>query len=165
MDLSHTNTIQEGVTSKSGAKTTLNLVALFAIISGTIFKMMHWKGADILILFSTIMLLSTIYYVYRDTQRNNNDGTSNLMLAGLMFMLIVSGLFKRFHWEGANILLIVAAALTLITVLYLIFRKGEMRLPKQFAITFVLYVMYIMGAVSFLSSKTQVILDQALQNQ
>ena len=165
MDLSQSASLPTDSASAAGTKTIVNLLALFLIIAGTVFKKMYWAGADVILLTATLALLATLIFLYRDLQETTRNGTATMLLTGLLFFLIVSALFRRFHWEGSTVLVIAAGVVALVAAVYLIFRRDEIRLPKQLAITFILYIIYIVGAVSFLSLETQAVLDQALQNQ
>ena len=158
----HHNMHNDTVTH-SGAKTAVNLIAFLTVIGGTVFKMMHWPGADMLILASTVALLATIFYLYKDMNVYGSDSTTTMMLSGFMFLLMVGTLFRRMHWEGARILGFASLALAIIVALYLIFKKEEMRLPKQFAIVTVLYLIYIAGA-GFVSARAAEILEANMPN-
>ena len=160
MDFAHPNQIgNQAAVSNSGAKTSVNLLALFTIIAGSLFKTMYWAGADILILVSTVALLISVFFMYRDMQQSGTDSTTTFLVSGLLFLLVLSALFRRMHWEGGQILVMAAIAASIIAAVYLIFRRGDIRFPKQFAVAFLLYIMYIMGAISGLLGRMQAMAD------
>jgi hypothetical protein len=88
------------------------LLNLFAF--GSIFKVIHWPGANIMFmgglgLFALLFLPLAVVHSYRDNGRKN----ATLYFAGFFcaFFCIISALFKVLHWPGASIMLAVSIPL------------------------------------------------------
>ena len=119
MDVTHNNLNHDGV-SNSAAKTAVNALAFLAVLAGTIFKMMHWPGADMLILASTVLLLGSVFFMYKDMAAYGNDSTVTMLMSLFMAILLIGTMFRRFHWEGARIVGFASLALAIILSLWLI---------------------------------------------
>ncbi len=91
------------------------LLNIFAF--GSIFKIMHWPGANIMFtlslgLFSLVFLPLAIMSSYK----NSESKSVILYLSGFIcsFICIISSLFKIMHWQGASILLLISIPLPFI---------------------------------------------------
>jgi hypothetical protein len=87
------------------------IVLLNIFLFGSIFKIMHWPGANILIiiglgLFACLFLPLAVYESYKNETR---EGLGAVYLTGFisLFISILGALFKINHWEGANFLLLI----------------------------------------------------------
>lgn len=90
----------------------LGVVVPVLIITGTLFKMLHWPAAGILItlgLFATGILFLPVFVMVRirDTRQQNESVPMGLYLTGMIAgMVTITGtLFKVQHWAGAGILI------------------------------------------------------------
>lgn len=154
-----TQTTQEsGAISQSTAKTVVNVMTFLMVLGGTIFKMMHWEGADMLILTGTLLLLISVVFLHRDMAAIGNDSPTTGLVTITMVVLVISTLFKRMHWEGGLMAAYISVALIVLLSLVLILKKEALRLPKQFGIFMLLYLIYIAGA-GFVSSRVAQVIE------
>lgn len=84
------------------------LTSTFFLLAGTFFKLMHWPGANIMIVLGAALLVLgyyplLLYYKLREAPGNE----SLLHLSGYLGMTLttVGVLFKIMHWPSANVLL------------------------------------------------------------
>lgn len=100
-------------------KTTMKIFGVVAPILmalGALFKIQHWPGAGVMLtlgffLLTFVFLPSAIYVSYREVSNRTRLFTH---LSGFFagFLFAISFLFKIQHWPGANIAMLVAAAIT-----------------------------------------------------
>ncbi|MBL8002210.1 MAG: hypothetical protein JNL05_09640 [Flavobacteriales bacterium] len=83
-------------------------LAFAGYLIGILFKILHWPGANIILLTSgglAIIMLGTLLV------RKPGPMTVQLQLPALLFgslmAALTGGLFKVMHWPGANVLLLV----------------------------------------------------------
>ena len=157
-----TQTTQEsGTISHSSFKTILNVLTFITVLGGTIFKMMYWEGADMLVLVGTLLLLFTGVFLHKDMAAIGADSLTTALVTVTMVVLVISTLFKRMHWEGGLMAAYVSVALILLLTLVLILKKETLRLPKQFGIFTMLYLIYIAGA-GFVSARAAQALESTM---
>lgn len=104
------------------------ITAAATFITGSIFKIMHWPGANALIILGMItssLIFLPIFFLFKknETVENKNKlilaiGTIN----GILFC--VSSLFKMMHWPGAHILWILTIGLMVLVFIPLFFFNG-----------------------------------------
>lgn len=94
------------------------MISVFGFIAGAIFKVMHWPGANLLLL-SSILIMSFVFlpvlFVLKVKEKNETRDKITLALGtslGILFCLSV--LFKMMHWPGAH-------AMNLLVILLLVF--------------------------------------------
>lgn len=85
------------------------LLALLALISGSLFKLQHWPGANLLILsgFGLLGLFFVpMWFVsrFRESASAQQKGVQLISLLTVLF-LIVPGVFKLLHWPYGNIMM------------------------------------------------------------
>lgn len=99
-----------------------------AFIIGTVFKIMHWPGASILILLAivtfSLVFLPIIYFLKSREAVNNREKAVVALacLTGIVFSLGI--LFKIMHWPGTNVLGMSAILLAAFGLLPLYFFTG-----------------------------------------
>ncbi len=99
-----------------------------AFIIGTVFKIMHWPGASILILLAivtfSLVFLPIIYFLKSREATDNRQKAVVAMacLTGIVFSLGI--LFTIMHWPGANVLGMSAILLAAFGLLPLYFFTG-----------------------------------------
>lgn len=85
---------------------TIRSIAIAGYILGILFKMLHWPGANVLLVSSGILLVITLAFLL---VRERGPITVRLhlpaMLLGSLMAVVTGGLFKIMHWPGANMLL------------------------------------------------------------
>lgn len=99
-----------------------------AFIIGTVFKIMHWPGASILILLAIVtfsLVFLPIIYFLKSREATDNRQKAVVALAcltGIVFSLGI--LFKIMHWPGTNVLGMSAILLAAFGLLPLYFFTG-----------------------------------------
>lgn len=125
-------------------KRIINLSSFVIIITGTIFKLESWPGANLLILAGALMLILGILLVgYKENATNGLSTVQNFLATLALLSITVGSVFKFMHWPGGQLILIGASLLCLAIVLNS-FQDTEMiqKLSSQFVIT-ILMVMFI----------------------
>ena len=88
---------------------TIGIVGGFALLFGGIFKMMHWPGASILLVFGMIPVIMFIFMWLGASLKNvtNSKEKIALMVLGLLlFLMALSAVFRIQHWPGAKIMML-----------------------------------------------------------
>ncbi len=98
----------------------LGTVASISLICGALFKVMHWPGANAMLIVGTLTLtfLFLPYFFYMQFKEQTEKkgkaiATIGMITAGLLCM---SALFKIMHWPGAAVMII---GFTLLFVIFL----------------------------------------------
>lgn len=90
---------------------TFRSIGFAGLIIGILFKTLHWPGANIVLLSSTLLVIVTLSVLLV-----RKPGPWPLliqrpaMLAGALCAALMGGLFKMMHWPGANIMLLLGLA-------------------------------------------------------
>lgn len=95
------------------------ILSALLIFTGTLFKIMHWPGASLLLLIGMVamaMLFLPLYFIIRHQTAGESNRNVVLSISGaLTGVCIVCGiLFKFFHWPGANVLIYTGTGLLLL---------------------------------------------------
>jgi len=54
--------------------------SLLLVIGGSIFKIMHWKGANIILLLAfTLLFMNTLFFVFRENRKSGASEFTNLL--------------------------------------------------------------------------------------
>jgi len=87
------------------------LTSTILLLAGTIFKLMHWPGAGIMIFIGACLLVlfyfpSILYHKLKESPKNETV----LHVTGFLGLSIITvgALFKIMHWPGAGVMLIAA---------------------------------------------------------
>jgi len=92
----------------------LYLVSFLSVVGltvGMFFKILHWPGANMLMLGGTVLLVSTLlplifHNMYRTAERTDVKLRVKVISGYLGFACLALGLmFKNLHWPGANVIL------------------------------------------------------------
>jgi hypothetical protein len=123
-------------------KTTMKItgnISLAILGFGTVFKIMHWAGASVLLVFGFFVLCAIFFPIAVHTNYKKSDKQQNLFLhiaifiGGVFFMSGV--LFKIMHWPGSNVLLLVGyfslLFLYLPTLLFVHIKKEQAKKLKR----------------------------------
>lgn len=84
------------------------LTAVVSLVSGAVFKLEHWPGANTLLVFGIGLL--TLFFVplwFSLRLRESSTGRQKLLHAAALvsaILLLLSGLFKIMHWPFAGVL-------------------------------------------------------------
>lgn len=99
-----------------------SIIISFAVV-GAMFKVMHWPGANIIIML-TLSALALVYFPFGFHFLGKPEVRKPAILSGFVMSLIPIGImFKIMHWPGAGVLLVSAAAAAPILVLVLVFMR------------------------------------------
>jgi hypothetical protein len=86
------------------------LTSTFLLLAGTIFKLMHWPGANIMFIMGAV-ILALIYLplILRHKLKESPSNEALLHISGFVGLAFttVGSLFKIMHWPGASVLLMV----------------------------------------------------------
>jgi hypothetical protein len=85
------------------------LTSTFLLLAGTIFKLMHWPGANIMVLLGTgLLVLGYLPMILAHKLKESPKGEALLHLTGFVGLTVTSVgvLFKILHWPGAAVLLL-----------------------------------------------------------
>jgi hypothetical protein len=91
-----------------------SFITVFGFSAGTLFKIMHWPFAGIIILLSSMVLILAllpslfIHQYKKEVSKVFTNKLSYVLGYSGLAMLLASMLFKIFHWPMSNILLIVS---------------------------------------------------------
>jgi len=109
------------------------LVSAISILTGSIFKIMHWPGANILFvigMFLMAVLFLPLFFALRYKQAENENKHLLLSISGaIVGILTALGIwFKMMHWPGATFMLYSAIAILLLGYLpvyiFAVYRKS-----------------------------------------
>ena len=86
------------------------LTSTFLLLAGTIFKLKHWPGANIMFMMGA-MILALIYLplILRHKLKESPNNEAILHISGFVGLAFttVGSLFKIMHWPGASFMLLV----------------------------------------------------------
>lgn len=85
----------------------LRSIGIAGLIIGILFKTLHWPGANILVLASSMLVIATLALLLRKPGPWSVQLQRPGMLLGSVIAVVSGGLFKIMHWPGANMLLLV----------------------------------------------------------
>jgi hypothetical protein len=80
-------------------------IIVFFLSWGTLFKLMHWPGSGVLLLFSMFlfaMFFIPIFFIERMIGTKGLSITTNIFGMISAFMLFMGVLFKTMHWPGSG---------------------------------------------------------------
>ena len=84
------------------------LTSTFLLLAGTIFKLMHWPGANIMFMLGAV-ILALIYLplILRHKLKESPSNETLLHVSGFIGLALttVGSLFKIMHWPGAAVML------------------------------------------------------------
>lgn len=125
------------------------LTSTFLLLAGTIFKLMHWPGAGIMITFGATLLVLAYFPLMLYFKIKESRGKDTLMhVAGFIGLTLgtLGVLFKIMHWPGASILLV--SGLILLAFVYVpihFFKKYRTSVNKP--ITFSAGMLAVTGLI------------------
>lgn len=99
----------------------LGMIAPAMLIIGTFFKIQHWAGASVLLVFS-LFLLGAIYLPVfvmvkiRDTRKEGKKVNMPMYIFGLIagIIFIAGAMFKIQHWPGAGVMIMLSGIVTVL---------------------------------------------------
>lgn len=86
------------------------LTSTFLLLAGTIFKLMHWPGANVMFMLGAV-ILALIYLplILRHKLKESPGNEAVMHISGFVGLAFttVGSLFKIMHWPGASVLLLI----------------------------------------------------------
>ncbi len=125
-----------------------------AFIFGSVFKVMHWPGAAVLLTLA-ILILGLVFLPLLTLLKTREGGTTRdkivLVLGAVIGILFfIATLFKIMHWPGANVMLISTMGLSMFVLVPVYFFTG-IRKPETKVNTIVTTVLLVgITALSFM---------------
>lgn len=94
-------------------------VSSMMILIGSIFKIQHWPGANVLILvgvfFLTVVFLPLLFILkFKSTEENNRSVVLSIIGFVSAILICVGILFRILHWPGARMMTIIGCSLLLL---------------------------------------------------
>jgi hypothetical protein len=124
----------------------------FAFMNGTLFKLMHWPLANILLVIGELLTILTLiiggisYLISRRSQTGSKILTAVGVLGIVLFFL--GTLFKLEHWPGASIMLILGAV-TLFSIFLPIYAYKAYNEEKTIKNSFIFSVFVLTFIITF----------------
>lgn len=107
--------------------------ALFIGITGGIFKMMHWNGANIMLIVAFALLLTnTLVFVFRENRKSGASEFTNALSILSLSIAIVSAVFRMLHLPGADIILLAGHGLLFIFIAWIVVLQPKAKLAPAF---------------------------------
>ncbi len=129
-------------------KSIVNILAFAFLVSGLLLKANHLAGANIAIILSSAIMLSSLFlFALKDNKESGMTDTLNYLLIGSVSFWIISTLFKFMHWPGSQIIAIIGYTLAFLLPIIFIFQKQDFKISKQFFITFLTFFILIIGLI------------------
>jgi hypothetical protein len=115
---------------------TIGIIGGLMLLVGGIFKVMHYPGASMLLIFGLVPALIFLFAWMSSALKEANSSkekTALITIAIAIAIMCVSAIFKIMHWPGANITLMFHAAflLLVVTPVVLMYLKTESNETKR----------------------------------
>jgi glucan phosphoethanolaminetransferase (alkaline phosphatase superfamily) len=113
-------------------KTKIPTVAFSAFALGTFFKMEHWPGANILLLLSALLIISSTLIEFTQLEKDTKIRGLQIVVAIMVIACSVAAVFKIFHWPGGNFLVNIAMNVSIpAAIVFFFFSNVEYRLSRN----------------------------------
>lgn len=127
-------------------KKLINLSSALLLVVGTIFKLEHWPGANILMILGSLSMIIGILFVgYKENEDNEMKSIQNVVFTLGFVTLILGRTFKFMHWPNADALTLVSIIILLIIIMLSIV---DTDLMKKFSTQF-LYTAILIACITF----------------
>ena len=100
-------------------KKIIHYAAVGLLLAGVLFKIMHWPGANALIVLGSAANLVSGILQHGAGKAEGDSGTPYFLLTAALSTTILGALFKMMHWEGGDFIGLVSMLLTLAAVFVL----------------------------------------------
>jgi hypothetical protein len=102
-------------------------------IGGSIFKIMHWKGANIMLLLAfTLLFMNTLFFVFRENRKSGASEFTNLLSVIALCLGITGAIFRILHWPFADFILLFGHALLFIFISWITIFQPRPKLAPLF---------------------------------
>lgn len=120
-----TNEIESSGNNNAPFSNTAESIIISVALLGATFKIMHWPGANIIIVL-TLSALALLYFPFGFYFLGSPEVKKPAMLSGFVMSLIpIAIMFKVIHWPGAGFLLVSAATAAPVLVLILVLMRKK----------------------------------------
>lgn len=126
-------------------KNFINPLALLCLISGIMFKIQHWPGANALIVLSALGMLISLFIVFLEGNGEMPKRIHFLLLITLM-VFIVGGIFRFMHWLGADIIGSIGYFLAVVMTVVLSINKDSFTISKRYFTVFTFFVLFLLAS-------------------
>ncbi|MDF2452371.1 MAG: hypothetical protein K0S26_1875 [Bacteroidota bacterium] len=103
-------------------------LSVLGFIAGSIFKIMHWPGANAMLLFSMVIIsfvfLPLLFVLKSKEHTRKRDKLIIALGTGFGILFCVSTLFKIQHWPGANALWLITLGMLMLVFIPIYFFTG-----------------------------------------
>lgn len=137
---------------------TSGAVAVIALLGGSFFKIMHWPGAGVMLVFGIGILCFLFLPLMFLLKAREASGARDKLVAGLGtlvgILLCLSTLFKLMHWPGATMLWLTTSAVSIFLFVPIYFFSGIRRAESK--VNTIVTTIILVGATGLLFSLTAV---------
>ncbi len=130
----------------------------FVLLVGSIFKIMHWPGAGILLVSGiasfSLFFLPILFLLKAKELKSANDKWILGLGVAMGALLCLSAMFKVMHWPGANIMWIVGLGVSSLLLLPLYFLNGISNPDKK--LNTIVTTFILIGVLGVLLTLTQI---------
>ncbi len=144
----------------------LGTIAPSMVIIGTIFKIMHWSGASVMLTLGLFLLAAVYLPVFvsiriRDTRNEGKPVNKAMYIIGMVsgIIFIAGALFKIMHWPGAGIMILLAGLVTVAVFIPLLVLNAMRDKENQVQNFTVLIFVLSFIAITFMTFALQVSKD------
>jgi hypothetical protein len=129
-------------------KFVLNAISLMFILSGAVLKATHSPGASIAIVLGVfVMLFALLVYAPQEMKAQGLSVAQQMLPIAMAVLLIVGALFRIQHWPGANVLVTLGTAATVLFAFSMVRKSKSINLSQQWATTIVLFLVLLGGVL------------------
>ncbi len=113
-------------------KTKLPTIAFSAFALGTFFKMEHWPGANILLLLSALLIISSTSIEFTQLEKDRKIRGLQYGVAIMIIACSIAAIFKIFHWPNSDFLVNIAMNISIpVAIVFFFFSNVEYRLSRN----------------------------------
>ncbi len=107
--------------------------ALIVGIGGSIFKIMHWPGANIMLVLAFMLLfVNTLFFVFQENRKSGASEFTNLMSVSALCLGIAGAIFRMMHWPFADFILLSGHGLLFIFISWITIFQPRPKLAPLF---------------------------------
>ena len=122
--------------------------SLVLAIAGSLFKMMHWSGANLMISLALLFLLVSVWLNFQANKSNGIGTMSNVLFNGFQAILILSYVSIIYHLSIAESLKPIAHILFVAIPVFVLVFDDSSKLTKGFWITYTIYILMVINMMA-----------------
>jgi hypothetical protein len=113
-------------------KAKLPTIAFSVFALGTFFKMEHWPGANILLLLSALLIISSTSIEFTQLEKDRKIRGLQYGVAIMIIACSIAAIFKIFHWPGSDFLVNIAMNISIpVAIVFFFFSNVDYRLSRN----------------------------------